>query len=356
MTSDQEPRIWPDIAIPPGEFLQETIDELGMTQTELAKRAGISLKTINQIIKGKEPITEGTAFALERALGTPSSLWVNLDRNYQYNRARLENLARLKLESSRLSGFPIREAVKLGWLRRFSNQLEQTQELLSFLGVASFDNLPRVQAFAFRKSATKTACPQALALWLRQGQIEARKIENEPYHKARFQDCLSEARRMTREGYPQGFNRLRKLLSACGVAAVAVPHLPKSYVSGAAYWLKPDLAVIQLSLRFRRDDQFWFSFFHEAGHILLHGKKQVFLDYETNQGGLEDEANRFAAEILIPPSSWKKFAARRGYDAGEVSAFAREIGVAPGIVVGRLQREKLVPYHSPLNRLKRSLA
>ena len=77
--------------------------------------------------------------------------------------------------------------------------------------------------------------------------------------------------------------------------------------SGASRWVSPSKAIIQLSLRYRWEDHFWFSFFHEGAHVYLHGKRQAFIDLPTARedggvadGELEAEANRFAADILIP--------------------------------------------------------
>jgi hypothetical protein len=134
-----------------------------------------------------------------------------------------------------------------------------------------------------------------------------------------------------------------------------VPELPRARVSGASRWLAPHRALIQLSLRFKADDQLWFSFFHEAGHILLHTKKGIFVDDGNSTSTQEKEANAFASSILIPDEAFERFSATRPFATHSVVAFAEEQGIAPGIVVGRLQHERLLPY-THLNGLKRSLA
>ena len=117
-----------------------------------------------------------------------------------------------------------------------------------------------------------------------------------------------------------------------------------------ARWLSPEKALIQLSLRYRTDDQFWFSFFHEAGHILNDPKKVVYID-DDGTDGCEEEANRFAGSFLIPTEQPSALARLTTHAA--IVGFAKAIGIAPGIVLGRLQKEGIVPWRSYLNDLKR---
>jgi len=149
---------------------------------------------------------------------------------------------------------------------------------------------------------------------------------------------------------------VRRICCEAGVALVFTPQLPKARVSGATRWLTPELALIQLSLRYKKDDQFWFTFFHEVAHILLHGKRDVFLEGTNGeeQEKKEAEANTWARGFLIQPDDFKKFAATNDWSHAAVDEFAREQGIAQGIVVGRMQREEIIPY-SYLNGLKRTL-
>ncbi len=152
---------------------------------------------------------------------------------------------------------------------------------------------------------------------------------------------------MTAEPVPKAIDRLIALCASVGVALVFTPELPKTHLSGIARWLSKDKALIQLSLRHKKNDHMWFSFFHEAGHILLHGKKKMFID-EGKGGGdhaeVEAEANRFASDHLIPARDYATFAAENDLSAAGIKRFARRLGIAPGIVVGRLQHERLIPH------------
>jgi Zn-dependent peptidase ImmA (M78 family) len=148
-----------------------------------------------------------------------------------------------------------------------------------------------------------------------------------------------------------------RLCAEAGVEAVFVPELPRTGICGATRWLAPTKALIQLSLRYKTDDQFWFTFFHEAGHILLHRKKEVFLEQDGEAGAEEEEeAHTFARDLLIPLTDWRRFVSSGQYEASvDIAAFAEAVGVAPGIVVGRLQHDGLIPF-SRCNELKRRLA
>ena len=137
------------------------------------------------------------------------------------------------------------------------------------------------------------------------------------------------------------------------MAVAFVPELPKMRTSGATWWLSPTKAVILLSLRYKSDDHLWFSFFHEAGHILLHGKKDVFIE-DNHSSDKENEANRFASEFLIPTHRLSTFVASTRLSKEAVRAFAAELGIAPGIVVGRLQHDSLLPV-THCNELKNRL-
>ena len=125
-------------------------------------------------------------------------------------------------------------------------------------------------------------------------------------------------------------------------------------LSGATRWLTSGKAMIVLSLRHKSNDHFWFTFFHEAAHILKHGKTDVYVDEEDRmQTKQEAKADAFAANSLIPDRDYKCFTSdnRNRFSRSTVLQFARQINVAPGIVVGRLQHDKYVDY-SWLNNLK----
>ena len=185
------------------------------------------------------------------------------------------------------------------------------------------------------------------------GELEAQKIVCKPFNENQFRNALSQIRALTTHP-PETFQPETVCLCAeSGIAVTFVPELPQIRVNGATWWLNPQKAVIQLSLRYKSNDQLWFSFFHEAGHILLHGKKEIFIE-DDNGDTKEGEANNFAADILIPPARLQQITKFNRISKMAIKDFASEIGIAPGIVVGRLQHDgNLPPSHC--NDLKRRL-
>jgi HTH-type transcriptional regulator/antitoxin HigA len=350
----------PDYAFHPGETLAETLETLSMSQAELAQRTGRPLKTINEIIQGKAAITADTALQLERATGVPATFWNNAQRNYEAALARQAEAEEIQRGVEWLKNFPIKTLVTLGWLKKAEDQIDQMRELLGFFavaGVAEWESIWSSPQVAFRKSAAFQAQPTSVAAWLREGERAAHKLETQSFNKDQFTQALVEIRKLTTEE-PQKFEpAMKQLCAACGVAVVFVPELPGTRAYGATRWLSPEKAILQLSLRGKADDFLWFTFFHEAAHILKHGKKDVFIEApesskDTSILQKEEEANNFAADFLIPRSAFKELLTRQPFTARRICAFAQELDIAPGIVVGRLQHSHLIQF-SQHNQLKR---
>ena len=352
-------RAWPDFAIPPGELLSETLETLGLSQAELARRAGRPAQAINEIIRGAKEITPETALQFERVLGVPAHVWTRLEADYRHNKARLEDQARLKGELPLVSRYPYAAMARHGWVRRTRHVLEQLQELLRFFGVVSLKQVPTIEAAAFRRSRKVNASPEALAAWLRQGEREAQALPVAKFSAQQVRAALPELRSLTRRPPEEFEPRLRQLLSDAGLALVLLPHLPATGAHGATRWLNPDKALIHMTNRYRWADVFWFSLFHEIGHLLLHDRSSVFIEDENGdqqEQELEHEADRFATNELIPLTAFKVFVQRPDHRTrAAVLEFAREIGVAPGIVVGRLHHDGHLP-HSHLNDLRSRFA
>lgn len=350
----------PDYAFHPGESLAETLEELGMSQKELAERAGRPLKTINEIVQGKAAITADTALQLERVTGVPASFWNNAQRNYEAFLARQAESAALQEGIEWLKSFPIQPLWKLGWVPKLSDPIDQLRALLGFFGVAGVEEWQRLWQqpdVAFRKSNAFAAHPMAVAAWLREGERQAQRVATQPFDKERFVAALLEIRQLTTEE-PQTFEPAMKTLCAeSGVAVVLVPEVTGTRAYGATRWLTPEKAILQLSLRGKAEDFLWFTFFHEAAHILKHGKKDVFIEAPEGTADAatqkkEEEANAFAADFLIPREAYRELLTLKPFTTEKIRRFSERLGIAPGVVVGRLQHDKLIPFKQ-LNGLKR---
>lgn len=358
MAESKPNRFVPDYATHPGEILEETLMARGMKKSEFAERCRLSTKTISLIISGKAHVTPETAIQFERVLGVSANIWNNLDANYRLHVAKVADLQKLESKKEWANKFPVKELVKKGYLPDTKSPTEKVKYLYSFFGVANveawkakYKNIP----VSCRKSSAFNSSFEAIAAWLRIGELEADKIKTDRYDRDKFKKSLLEIRPLTSET-PEIFEpKMKELCRKSGVALVFVSELPKTRLSGATRWLRPDKALIMLSLRYKVDDHFWFTFFHEAGHILLHGKKRVFIDEKNRREDEEErQADQFAAREMIPDREYQKLTSQKSYSKQAILAFAESINIAPSIVVGRLQHEEAIP-HSWLNGLKRKL-
>ncbi len=349
----------PDYAVHPGETLAETLEQLGMSQAELAQRMGRPLQMISEIIQGKKAITAETALQLERATGVPANFWNSSQRNYEATLARLEEERGLAPDSSWLTQFPLKALINLRWLPECESPSEQLRALLNFFGVAGMREWKALWTgpeVAYRKSSAFAANPMAAAAWLRQGERVAQQIRTEPYNQEVFVKALYEIRRLTACDADVFVPRAAELCRTAGVALVFIPELPATRAYGATRWLTPSKAILQLSLRGKTDDFLWFTFFHESAHILKHGKRDVFIEapdgiHDQESRRKEHEADTFASDFLIPRHALSEFRQQRRFTTQTIERFAAQLAIAPGIVVGRLQQEGLLPY-THLNVLK----
>jgi HTH-type transcriptional regulator / antitoxin HigA len=348
----------PTYAVPPGETLVELLDQRAMTQTDLARRLGVSLKHTNQVIKGAASISAELSLGLEKVLDVPASFWLNRESLFRAALARASEAQDLSKWIDWAKLFPIKDLKERGFISGDANGVGVVEELLRFLGIATPEAWQETAA-AYRRSRRFKSDPYALAAWLRAAEIEATQIEARPYDGDRLVAALKEVRGLTclhpREWHP----RLIELCAGAGVAFVLMDTFKGARANGATRWLTPRKALVQLSLRYAWEDIFWFTFFHEAGHVLLHRKKEVFLegltpsddDLAQQWDDLEREADLFASRTLIPHEREPELATLAIKD---IPAFANELGVAPAIVVGRMQHEKHLLF-SQGNDLRRRL-
>ena len=345
----------PDYAVPPGQVLEEHLDAREMSHAEFARRCGRSPKLISEIIAGKAPVEPRTALQFEKVLGMDASIWLGIDAEYRLHKAREAERARANEVVEWARQFPVNELVKRRAIEKPRTPAERVSTLLSFFGVASVESWEMKYAraqVAYRHSPSFQSNQYALAAWLRLGELEGERIECGTYDETTFTQALRRIRGLTAQRSAETLPEAERLCAQSGVAFTIVKQLPKTPLSGASRWLTPQKALIQLSARHLRDDQLWFSFFHESAHILLHGKKHIFVDKGNGERTNEDkEADRWASDFLLPHADWNEFVDAGRFSARSVQQFARRQNVAPGIVVGRLQHEGAIPW-SHLNDLK----
>jgi HTH-type transcriptional regulator / antitoxin HigA len=331
----------------PGDSLLEMLEDIKMSQAELAERMGKTASKVNDIISGKEPISVNTSLQLEKVLGVDASYWLNLEIQYREKLSRIEQEEALEECKAWLNTQPTKELKKCGYIKEESKGIQMVDEILKFYGVAS----PlQWQAFYvddyvsadFRKSNAYQMTLSSMAAWLRIGEIEMRKFDLREYNKELFKENFPEIMKLVRIQPEDYAHRLQELCLSAGVALVYTMCISKAPISGAARWVGGN-PLIQLTDRYKSNDHFWFTFFHEVGHIILHGKKDVFLDefgpYEADQKK-ETEANSFANRQLISDDFLQELSPK--VTEAEIRAIAGKYRTHPGIVVGRLQHLKII--------------
>ena len=349
----------PDYAVPPGWILEERLATHRISHAEFARRCGRSPKLISEIISGKAPIEPKTAIQFERVLGVDAGIWLGIESDYRLHLEREVETQKAEQSVAWAKQFPINELVKRGVIPKPTSSADKVRAILTFFSVASVEawQLRHEGArVAYRHSTSFKSAEFALATWLRLGEMESEQFECADYNAAKFRMALARIRKLTANPSVTTLKHTHKLCEKSGVVLAIVKPLPKTALSGACRWLTPRKALIQLSAHHMSDDQLWFSFFHEAAHILLHSKKDVFV-HET-KGKLtkaDKEANQWAADFLVPPSDWEEFKNTYQFSKGRVVRFAEEQGIGPGIVVGRLQHEGHLPWDR-LNYLKARLS
>ncbi len=327
----------PDYAVSPGETLREVMESLGMTQAELATRTGLTVQTLNRIFNGIQPITYETANKLELVTGVSARMWNNLEAQYREQLTTLEERENLKADCAWLKTIPTKELIERGLLTDEPDAVALLRSALAFYQVSSVEAWHAIwgepKVAARRSPCFETRIGPASA-WIRQGELKAQAIQCQPYDRERFQEVLPIIRGLTRET-PKVFEpEMKRLCASAGVAVALVREMKKVPWNGATKWLGAHKAMILLCLRGKGEDRFWFSFFHEASHILNDNKK-LFINDGTEDDFCERRANLFAANTLIPSQYNDRICACT--TDREIVDLANELGIAPGIVAGRHQ-------------------
>lgn len=329
----------PDYAIPPGETLREVMESLGMTQQELAIRTGLTVQSLNRIFNGSQPISYETANALEMATGTPARFWNNLEARYRERLTAFGKSASQAEDLEWLKTIPTPDLIRRGAFDAGADKPALLRNTLSFYGVSSvaaWHELWDRPALAARRSACFETRPGPASAWIRLGELQAQTVKCQPYSKEQLVKAIPELRNLTREKDAQKMaDAMRRLCAECGVALALVPEMKKVPWNGATRWLTPDKSMVLLNLRGKGEDRFWFSFFHEIGHVLHDSKKDLLINDGSKDDPREVRADDFAAEVLIP-SKHDAHIAAIGTQT-ELIALAKKLNIAPGIVAGRYQ-------------------
>lgn len=356
----------------PGYTVVDYLEYNAWSQRDLARRTDLTPKTISEICNGKAPITPPTALAFEKVFRRPAHFWLNLQRQFDEAHARRQALAKSAEWRSWASKFPLGHMKRLGWLDTSIGGQSQVEALLGFLGVSSpnsWNSVWKAAGVAYRQTRKLDASPEAISTWVRATELYAgyvaSKVRIADFDEAALLASLNDLRHLSRRNAAEISHPIQEICGAAGVIVVWVPELPGTGISGCARWIGERKALIALTARYKTDDQMWFTFFHEVAHILLHRRRRNFiLDnaaeslsdrvVDPQMQKEEEEANRFAADALIPPEALAEFIKQADFGNDAIHEFAEEIGIGPGLVVGRLQFEELLAHHQG-NKLKQQI-
>ena len=342
-----------DWASPPGNTISCLLEEKSISTSDMQKHLGYTPDQFHELINGNSTISIGMARQLSKVLGSSVEFWVARDFQYQQ---KMETLK--EIDDTFLSTLPLEDMIRFGWLELARNPQRQLTKCLDYFGVSNATEWFRIyeksaHELAFRTSRSFRSRPGHVSAWLRQGEIVAHQMSCAPWSARLLKEKIPEIRSLTRIKDPRRF--LPKLTCYCAEAgvAMAVVRAPKGCsASGAVRFIEPQKALIQLSFRYLSDDHFWFTLFHEIGHLLLHRPKWILLEEENQEiTDEEKEANEYSANVLIPDKHKNEMVNLRPHSK-EIIRFAVRIGISPGIVVGQLQHIGKLNFNH-LNGLKR---
>lgn len=342
---------YPKTVSHPGSTLKEILEEKEMGTKEFAIRTGKPEKTISDVINEKSSITPEMAVLFEQVLKIPTHFWMNRQRSYDEYIARIEYQKTIEEAVEWSKTFPYSNMASFGWVEKTLKKEEKVINLFDYFEVSNtkgyYDFYYNQKLLVnFRISLKKNENAGAIAAWLRRGEIQANELNTPEFNKSLLKDSLVELKKVMASQPDDFFDKIVDICSKAGVKVVYTPCLPKAPIHGSTRWIN-NTPLIQLSGRYRRNDIFWFTLFHEIGHILLHGKKYISIEnveYEGENLEFEEEANVFSAQILLSEDEENEILNSAPLDDNDIVNFADKFGTNPAVIIGRLQHKKLIPF------------
>jgi len=350
------------IAFHPGYYVKDLLEEEGMTQEELAKRLQTSGKNISDLLHGKINLTDEMALRLSIVFGTSVSMWLNLNQNYSEKKLEIERRMQEDAECALAEGLDYEFWRKLNLVPRAETQVERVRELQKFLKVSSLEVLKRRDFMVQYRKTPEVTDSNVIAAnaWVQTGLNMAIQMETEAFCYATFKWTLSELRKMTKESFLSVSNKIQEMLAECGVALVFLPNLKSCGVKGAVKWLHKEKVMLAINKDYQYEDEFWFSLFHELGHVLqqrlkvlIVSEKPELMESDDLLTKLEEDADSFANNLLVPDEKYDVFLSNKVFSEDSIRKFAIEIDTTPEIVMRRMQRERLSNYALLLKKIKK---
>lgn len=341
------------IAFHPGYYIKEIVEESGLTQEDFAKRLDTTPKNLSLLIRGEQTLSIDIAMKLSRMLGTSIHYWLNLQNAYDALIAEFGSQKELDEERiifKDLNYKYFRDNFNLPDLPRKKD--EQIKQVREFLNISTLSVLAkRDMAVSFRSSTEEL--PRASTIkanaMVQIATNKALKIEAPRFNKMKFEEAISYALTLT-QNHVEFYPLIYKAFREAGVVFVILPNLPGSKINGATKKIG-NRVMLMVNDRRLSADSFWFTLFHEIGHI-LNGDYGISFEKET--GEQEEMANQYAEDTLIPRESYQEFIRNNDkFDLNLIKNFADQIDRDPGIVLGRLQNDGKIRFDDwTLNSLR----
>lgn len=338
------------MAFHPGFYVADIIDDMGISQAEFATRMGTTPKTLSQLVNGQINISNDLAKKLSIMMGTSVELWLNLQSTFDEKVIEIERAKDFDDQAEIASMIDYSFFETVCGLEKTKDIVEKASNLCKYFMVSDLGIMMKQDFLVNFRTGVKTIEPKNMInsnAWVQTAINFSKHIETKPYNAERLKGYLPELRKMTVMSPERFLPRMREIFSECGVAFVLLPHLKNSGINGAVKWMSSDRVVLAMNNRGLDADKFWFSLFHEIKHVLQQKIKTVFIsstetDMMEMNKSLEDEADNFASDFLIPKTEMKKFNPSRFTSDEEIRRFAESIGIHPGIVAGRLQHDRII--------------
>lgn len=341
----------PAQATHPGVLIKDELDATpNLNQRALAKELGVQPSFLNEIIKGKRPITADIAILLEKALGISADYWMKFQSQYEIDRARVKQKNIKKLRNIEIWGI-IKDYVPVRYFKKHTYLIDELEAdikaIKNIYNVETVDEL--VASFSkdkfayYRKSDKLKIDEKNMFAWSSLAQFEAKNQKANTFNFDNLNQLCIRLNELFHEN-SDTINRVQSLLNQFGVKMVLIDKLEKTPIDGFSFWSNKN-PVIALTLRHSRIDNFAFTVMHEIGHIDLHlrndrNKKFMDLTKKKNVDQCEKEADNYAQEALIPKPIWQNILDNHlPLDDDKIIALGTEYGINPAILLGRVSYE-----------------
>lgn len=351
------------IAFHPGYYIKEMIEDLAITQDELAKRLDTTGKTVSELLNGRINLTDEMALRLSIVFDTSVDMWLNLNKSYIYKKLEIERRRQEDAQCELVKMMDYKFWVELGLVAPVKKTTDKVRELQRYFKVSNLSVLKRRDFLVqYRTAITEVKDINVINAnaWVQTAINMGREIIVEKFDSKKLKHLLPNIRNMTMQSPDIFIQELKEILASCGVALVIMPNLKNCGVNGAVKWLNKEKVILAVNDRRKFADIFWFSFFHEIGHVfqkriamlIVSDKNCDWIDEDKLMKKLEEDADSFAQDILISKREYEQFVCNQSFDEESIREFSIKINIHPGIVLGRLQKDNYVPYQTKLNVLK----